>query len=262
VYPLSETTGPPDTSGEPEITGLPDITGVILAGGEGIRLRSVVNDRPKVLAPICNRPFIFFLLDQFSRMQFREVVLCTGFKADVVKKCIGDRYGQLHISYSQESTPLGTGGALRLALPKIKSDIALVMNGDSFTRADLTAFYRWFQTMDPTCAIHLTKVNNTRRFGHVWISESGEITGFDEKGSQPGAGWINAGLYFFKTASIQSIPPGRFFSLEKGFFPELIGHGLYGFQSDVDFIDIGTPESYAKAEAFFCKRGLFHQHGT
>ena len=108
------------------------VTAAILAGGLGTRLRSVVKDRPKVLAEIRGVPFLTYLLDQLAAAGVRDVVLCTGYMGEQVRSAFGDSYGGMCLSYSQESSPLGTAGALRLALPLFKSSSVLVMNGDSF----------------------------------------------------------------------------------------------------------------------------------
>ena len=112
-------------------------TAVVLAGGVGSRLRSVVGNRPKALASIHNRPFLAYLLDALEAAGIGEVVLCTGYMAEQVEETFGPTYGRMQFRYSRESTPLGTGGALRAAMPWIKTDFVLVMNGDSFCEVDL-----------------------------------------------------------------------------------------------------------------------------
>jgi D-glycero-alpha-D-manno-heptose 1-phosphate guanylyltransferase len=109
-----------------------EVTAAVLAGGLGTRLRSVVDDRPKVLAQVHARPFLMFLLDQLAAADFRSVVLCTGYLGEQIQRTFGETYKCLRILYSQEPKPLGTGGALRFALPQITSDPVLVLNGDSF----------------------------------------------------------------------------------------------------------------------------------
>jgi len=228
-----------------------DITAVLLAGGLGTRLRPVVSDKPKILADICDRPFITFLLDQLVMADIRDVVLCTGYMADEVYEKLGDAYKSLNLTYSKEDTPLDTGGALRLALPYIKSNIALVMNGDSFVNVKFADYIDWFFKKKCPASLLLANVSDTRRFGKVLVDENGRLFSFKEKGSDSISGWINAGVYLIKKSLIETIPKGTPFSLEREFFPKLVDQGLYGFQFEGEFIDIGTPETFALAEDFF-----------
>lgn len=228
-----------------------DINAVILAGGLGTRLRSAISDRPKVLAEISGRPFLAYLLDQISSSGIRKVVISTGYMAEKVQKCFGKTYKSLRLLYSRENEPLGTGGALRLALPSFSSDIVLVMNGDSYIDADLGVCVDWFFQKGQEAAILLTKVADTARYARVTVDQNENITAFDEKVTSPGAAWINAGIYLMKKSLISSIPAGRPYSLERELFPSLVGRKLCGFCCSARFIDIGTPESYAAAEDFF-----------
>jgi NDP-sugar pyrophosphorylase family protein len=230
---------------------LANIISVILAGGLGTRLRSVVSDRPKVLAEINGRPYLAYLLDQVTEVGIRDVILCTGYLGEQVQAVFGDSYGELHLRYSQEEEPLGTAGALRLALPLVQSDTVLVMNGDSFCQADLRSFYTWHQQQKTTGSLLLTHVPDTSRYGQVRLNVQGRIESFIEKGEVSGPGWISAGIYLLKRELLQTIPAGRAVSIEKEMFPTWINQGLYGYESQGRFLDIGTPESYAIAETFF-----------
>ena len=224
---------------------------IILAGGMGTRLKSVVSDRPKVLASVAGRPFLSILLDQISWAGFNRVTLCTGHMADQVEAKFGARYNDLPLIYSRENIPLGTGGAVRNALPLILSQTIMVMNGDSFVDIALNLFLQWFIGKGCDAALVLKKMNNTSRYSIVHVDTNGLITAFQEKNAESGPGWINAGVYLFKKKVVETIPQGRSFSLEREFFPSLAGRELYGYRSEVKFIDIGLPESYAAAEQFF-----------
>ncbi|MEO1069712.1 MAG: nucleotidyltransferase family protein [Cyanobacteria bacterium J06638_6] len=229
-------------------------TAVILVGGLGTRLRSVVSDRPKVLAEIHGRPFLSYLLDQVAEAGLRHVVLCTGYRADQVQELLGDRWQDLTLTYSQETTPLGTGGALRLALPQLRSDTILALNGDSYCGVDLSAFWGFHQRKQASASLLLTQVPDTQRFGRVQVDEGDRIVNFEEKGNTTGPGWINAGLYLVSQAYLADIPADRPISLEKDIFPQWIDQGLYGYQAEGKFIDIGTPETYRQAADFFAVR--------
>ena len=233
---------------------LSDTTAVILAGGFGTRLQPVVPDRPKVLANILDRPFLTFILDQLLSSGVKDVVLCTGYMADNVQNKLGNSYKSLRLIYSRENVPLDTGGALRLALPYLNSDPVLVMNGDSFADIDLTFYLDWFFKKNCQASLLLTNVPDTGRYGKVTIAEDGLLLAFEEKGIKSGPGWINAGVYILKKSLVASMPVGTPFSMEREFFPELVDKGLHGFCFDGEFIDIGTPETFALAEKFFAER--------
>ena len=230
-----------------------DITAVILAGGMGTRLRSVVSDLPKILAPIAGRPFITYLLDQLLTNGFRHLVLCTGYKGEYVEEALGKKYKNLTIEYSQETKPLGTGGALRFAVDRIRTETIMAMNGDSFIDADLTDYLDKYFEKRYKASLILTRVSDTSRFGRVEIDNAYRVARFVEKGEDADPGWINAGVYLFQKKMLESIPPAEPFSLERGFLPILVGKGLYGYRCEGNFIDIGTPETYTLAEDFFTK---------
>ena len=173
---------------------------------------------------------------------------------DKVQEVYGEMYKLLHLSYSQEDEPLGTGGALRLALPLIESDSVLVMNGDSYIHADLSSYVDWFFQIDRKASLLLAKVPDTSRYGMVKLEKDGSVSAFEEKEEAKGAGWINAGVYLVRTSLLRLIPSGKAFSLERDFFPSLVGNGLFGYQCRGRFIDIGTPESYVQAEKFFSEK--------
>ena len=224
-------------------------TAAILAGGLGTRLRPAVGDRPKPLARVADRPFIALLLDQLEAVGVRDVVLLTGHRAEQVRDELGDRYGSMRLRHSPEREPLGTAGAVRLALPLIETESLLLLNGDSFCDADLDDFGR-FHTPG-MCSLVLARVEDGERFGQVHADEEGIVHGFAEKGAARGAAWINAGIYLLPRSLVKMIPPNRAVSLEREVFPRLAREGqLRGYRQGGRFIDIGTPESYARAGAF------------
>jgi NDP-sugar pyrophosphorylase family protein len=241
---------------------LTGITAAILAGGLGTRLLSAVPDRPKVLAEVAGRPFLAHLLDLFVAAGIRRVVLCTGYRAEAVEAAFGNRYGDLTIQYSVESEPQGTGGALRAALPLLDSSTVLVANGDSWCQVDLAASWDRHRGCGARASLLLTKVADPSRFGRVEVDHSGRVTQFAEKAPGLAAGWINAGIYLIDREAIAAIPAGEQVSLEHDIFPAMIGRGLYGFAAGGRFLDIGTPESYAAAEAFFASLATTNRSRT
>jgi D-glycero-alpha-D-manno-heptose 1-phosphate guanylyltransferase len=227
------------------------VTAAILAGGMGSRLHPAVSGRPKALANIGERPFLTYLFDQLVAAGARDVVLCTGYLGDQIRMIFGEWYKTLRLNYSQESTPLGTAGALRLALPLLNSNPVLVMNGDSYCDANIREFLFWHERWHSNATLLLTKIFDTERFGQVKVDTDGKVTDFKEKGSGQDSGWINAGIYLLNRDLLDEIPVNRAVSLEREIFPGLIGRGLYGFQSEARFMDIGTPEAYSSAQSFF-----------
>lgn len=232
------------------------VTAAILAGGLGTRLRSIVADRPKVLAEVRGRPFLAYLLDQVATAGVKTAVLCTGYLGEQVRETFGDTYRSLCLFYSQESSPLGTAGALRLALPLFKSDTVLVMNGDSFCETNLGALWTWHCAREAAATLRLIEVVDTKRYGRVQVDADGRVFGFGEKDGTSAPGWINAGIYLLKRHLLQAIPTSGAVSLEREIFPTWISRGLYGYQSAGRFLDIGTPEAYATTEQFFAPETL------
>ena len=235
---------------------LATVSAAILVGGLGTRLRSVVDDRPKVLAEIRGKPFLTYLLDQLISSGIRSVVLCTGYMGELVKAEFGDRYGRLRLLYSQESSPLGTAGALRLALPFFESESVLILNGDSFSEANLEALWEWHCARDADATLLLTESLDTSRYGRVHVDGEGRVLQFEEKDGRKAPGWINAGVYLIKRHLLHTIPDSGMTSLERTIFPKWIGGEFYGYLSRGRFLDIGTPEAYASAEQFFASHIL------
>lgn len=223
----------------------------ILCGGLGTRLRSAVADRPKALALVAGRPFLAWLLDMLDLHGFNRVVLCTGYGADQIEAEFGASYRGLHLLYSREPAPLGTGGAVRHALPLLGSESVAVVNGDSYCQVNLKRFWQEHVAGGADASMVLTHVDDSSRFGSVELAESGFITGFREKATQIGPAWINAGIYIVGAKLLQAIPAGAACSLERDIFPTWIERGLRGVKSSGRFIDIGTPASYAAAGQFF-----------
>lgn len=233
---------------------LADVNVAILAGGLGIRLRSKVSKRQKVLAKVGKYPFLEYLLKQLNKAGFRKVVICTGYLGEQIQKQFGKKYENLSLSYSQEKSKLDTAGAIRLALPLLKSDDILVTNGDSFFDTDLKKFWQFHLQKKSKGTILLTKVSDTNRYSRVELNKDGNIVTFQEKTGGKRAGLINTGIYLFKKSLLLEIPKKRSVSFEREMFPLWIGRVFYGFEGKGKFIDIGTPEDYASAEKFFSKR--------
>ncbi len=226
-----------------------DTKAVLLVGGLGTRLRSVVPSVPKPLASLGNKSFLALLVRQLRYQGVRRLVMCTGYLADLIENEFGDGYDwDVTIEYSKELNPLGTAGAVKLAGPYLRhiSDF-LVMNGDSFLEVDFHQLFRFHRAHGGLVSIAVVESNDAGRYGTVQVDDSGRVRGFSEKIGINAPGLINAGVYVFSRAVLQHIPEGPA-SLERTVFPYLLDQGVYALKQNGIFIDIGTPEDYARAQ--------------
>src|SRR5207249_2054974 len=160
-------------------------------------------------------------------------------------------YAGMKLTYSVEPEPLGTGGALRLALPLFRNEAVLLLNGDSYCDVDLTALAAFHKAHSGIATLTLAEVPDSSRYGRVHLNGDRRVERFEEKSGSNGPGWINAGVYLFDREALDVMEPGRAVSLERDVLPSWVARGeVFGFPGG-RFIDIGTPESYAEAEAFF-----------
>lgn len=231
----------------------------VLAGGLGTRLRPAIDDRQKVVAEVGGRPFVAYLLDRVAQAGFREVVLCVAHRAESVEAALGRTHGPLRLGYAREAEPLGTAGALRNALPRLvptqPDTPVLVLNGDSFCDVDLAALLAWHVARSAEATLVLARVDDVSRYGRVEVDGGDRIRRLTEKQEGAGAGWINAGIYLFARRRLESLPRGPA-SLERDVLPRWIASddpALHGYRTRGEFIDIGTPRSYADASRFFVR---------
>jgi D-glycero-alpha-D-manno-heptose 1-phosphate guanylyltransferase len=234
---------------------LADIPAVVLAGGLGTRLRSAVAELPKVLAPVHERPFLAYLLDRLAAASLRRVVLLTGYRADDVEQTFGAHFGPLVLEYSRETTPLGTGGAIRKALDRLDSETILLLNGDSCCGVELPVFFARHRWQAADISMVVTRVDDLSRYGEVRLDSEARIVGYAEKPATVGPGWINAGIYLLQRPILEELPANEPSSLERGWLQRWTStRKVMAFPSAGPFLDIGTPESYGLAEAFFLQR--------
>jgi len=231
-----------------------DFPAVLLAGGFGTRLRSVFPDLPKPLAPVRGRPFIAYLLDQLVTAGFTRAILCLHYKSEQIIGALGRNHGHLKLEYSVEPEPLGTGGAVRLALSHVNAPRLLVMNADSFCAAPLADFISFHRAHGQPASITSVHVPDTARYGRLELAADGRVRSFTEKNVASGAGFINAGIYILEHGLVEGIPTGRPVSLETEMFPAWLPLGLTAWKTSAPFIDIGTPESYAQVETYLNAR--------
>lgn len=219
---------------------------IVLAGGFGTRLREVVPDLPKPMAPIAGRPFLEILLSALARKGFTRVVLSLGFMAEKIIAHFGESYEGIHLVYEVESRPLGTGGAIRAALTRCASDHVFIFNGDTYLDLEVHELESlWQSRRHPVIVVR--KVPDTERFGRVEMSD-GRVNAFLEKGMS-GAGLINAGCYVLPKDALDDFALGQPFSLETEFFIKYLQRIRFdGFVTHGQFIDIGVPDDYVLAQ--------------
>lgn len=219
---------------------------IVLAGGFGTRLREVVPDWPKPMAPVAGRPFLEILLSSLATKGFSNVVLSLGFMAERISNHFGNCFAGMNLAYAVEHKPLGTGGALRFAMTHCKHDHVFVINGDTFLDIEATAIDELWQAKRHPIIV-ARQVPDTARYGRL-IVQDGLVQSFSEKGVS-GPGLINAGCYVFNRMQLDAFELNTPFSLEVDFLAnavEMISVGV--FITNGQFIDIGVPEDYQRAQ--------------
>jgi len=229
---------------------LSEIDTVILVGGLGIRLQSVLKDKPKCLAPINGRSFIDILLDDCINQGLRRFILCVGYLKEQVIEHLSNR-DDCEIIYSEEEDLLGTGGAVKNAQELINSDYFLVLNGDSFIAMNFNEFINYTNDNYYTSTIVLTDRIKGSRYGNVNIDDGNLVTSFIEKNGSNGNRYVSAGVYCMNYKVLDLIPPKVKYSFESDLFPSLVNTELYGFPVKSNLIDIGTINSFHRAQSFF-----------
>jgi mannose-1-phosphate guanylyltransferase len=225
------------------------VQALVLAGGEGTRLRPLTLTLPKPVIPLAGRPFLSFMLDWLRRHGVDEVLLSCGYRSHDVERVLGDIHGGMRLRYVVEDEPLGTAGPLRLAADAgVLDERVLVLNGDCLTDIDLTAELAQHEATGALATLALVAVEDTASYGVVPTLDDGQVEAFLEKqAGPPPTNRINAGAYVLEREVVERVPPGRAVSIEREVFPEIVGRGLYGYLSDGYWIDIGTPERYLQA---------------
>jgi len=223
---------------------------LILCGGQGTRLRSVMGDRPKALAPVLGRPFLEWLLLGLRSEGIGEITLCTGQGHEEIARTLGEgnAFG-LRVHYSRETWARGTAGAIRNALDGEAYDRVLVMNGDSYCRVRLADLERVHVTKNARITLWAVPAEDRGRFGSLAISDQGEVEALAEKDERAGPGLVNAGVYLLSPEVVESMPSASEVSLERDVLPGYVGRGMFAVVGDGPFVDIGTPESYRDAES-------------
>jgi mannose-1-phosphate guanylyltransferase len=223
---------------------------LILAGGEGTRLRPLTSTVPKPVVPLAGRPFIAFMIEWLRGHGVDDVILSCGFLADGVRNVLGEGESLgVRLRYVEEPRPLGTGGALRFA-GDLLDERFLMLNGDVLCDLDLSAQLIQHERTNARATIALIPVEDPSVYGLVRLQSDSSVREFLEKPSpdQIDSNLINAGAYILERSVVEEMPPaGQNFSIERDVFPTLVGNGLYGYPAEGYWLDIGTPERYLQA---------------
>jgi D-glycero-alpha-D-manno-heptose 1-phosphate guanylyltransferase len=228
---------------------------VILAGGLGTRLREVVSDLPKAMAPIGDKPFLYYLLKYWLGQGIQHFVISVGYKHELIQEYFGDLFQGVPITYAIEAQPLGTGGGLLNALEYTKTtENILILNGDTLFEVDLNGLVNSHLQSKADLTITLRKSTDMSRYHGITVNKDGYIKSLSTPASNNDKSYINGGAYLAIPEVFTKFmgSPSRIISLEEEIFSTLLAeeHEIYGFISDGIFIDIGIPEDYQRAEAF------------
>lgn len=225
---------------------------VILAGGLGTRLKTKITGRPKPMALVNGKPFLYYLIRYLSKNNFQHLILAVGYKHEIIRDYFGTRFKGIQITYAVEKTPLGTGGAVLNALNYARNACCFILNGDTYFPVSFDRMEQLAVKQKCDLVMALRKLGNVSRYGTVSLNDQGRITGFKEKKKSPAPGLINGGIYYLKKAAFTNIPFPDAFSFENDF---LVTHvqrqNFCGIAFTDYFIDIGIPETFEQAQEDF-----------
>ncbi len=234
-----------------------NIQAIILVGGKGTRLKNLISDRPKPMAEVMGKPFLEWIIVALRKQGIHKIILAVSHLKEIIKDYFQDgALLNVNISYSEELSPLNTGGAILHALEKVNGNHFFVLNGDSYCAWDLHSLVEKQKTSKSLVTLSLIRKSNVERYGTVVIDKKGEVLCFKEKVENPKkGGWINSGIYFFDKDCFTLSPFRGNFSLEKDFLPFWVRKNrVYSVINNTNiFLDIGIPDDYLKAEKLLKK---------
>jgi D-glycero-alpha-D-manno-heptose 1-phosphate guanylyltransferase len=227
---------------------------IILAGGLGTRLRSVVSDTPKCMAPVAGKPFLHFLISFLKKNGMKHFIFSVGYMHEVIEEYLENNYPELNYTISLENEPLGTGGAIKLACEKSHQKNVLICNGDTLYKIDCMALSKFHEEKKAACTLSLKPMSHFDRYGVVELNADNSVKSFKEKQFYQ-SGLINGGVYALDVDEFLKEGMPQKFSFEKDFLekklllPKAGKSNLSGLVQDEYFIDIGIPEDYIRAQS-------------
>jgi D-glycero-alpha-D-manno-heptose 1-phosphate guanylyltransferase len=225
---------------------------IILAGGLGTRLRSVVYDLPKCMAPVNDKPLLSYVIDHFQQQGINKFIFSLGYKHEVIINYLDQlttHHSPLTFQYSIEEEPLGTGGAIKKACLLANDKNALVTNGDTLFKANISALQNFHILKHSDCTLALKPMHEFNRYGVVELNDDEAVKSFNEKKYYE-RGLINGGLYMLNVENFLSKSLPAKFSFETNYLEKFYTEDkMYGLVLDAYFIDIGIPEDYERAQA-------------
>jgi D-glycero-alpha-D-manno-heptose 1-phosphate guanylyltransferase len=225
---------------------------IILAGGLGTRLRSVIADKPKCMAPVAGKPFLHYLISFLQKNKIGNFIFSVGYMHEIIEDFLKENYQQLNYKISLEEEPLGTGGAIKMACKKTSQKDVLICNGDTLYKIDCNSLSKFHEEKNAVCSLSLKPMINFDRYGIVELNEDNSIKSFKEKQFYE-SGLINGGVYALNIAEFIKENLPEKFSFEKDYLEKNIKSKnqrstLFGQVQDEYFIDIGIPQDYEKAQ--------------
>lgn len=226
---------------------------ILLAGGLGTRIKDILPDIPKCMAPVSGKPFLTYVLSYLETQGIDKVILSVGYLKDHIINYFGNKYQTISITYSIENEPLGTGGAIRLALSRSHSENVFVLNGDTFFTINMAAMNQFHLESGSGITIAVKHVDDASRYGVVEINNKNRITSFREKENNTGCNWINGGVYLINNQILKHLNKEKF-SFENDFLKRYHSSlDFYAFKSNDFFLDMGIPEDYNLAQEVLLK---------
>lgn len=234
-----------------------ELQAIILAGGLGTRLQSVVTDLPKCLAPVAEKPFLHYVIQYLQKQGVNKFIFSLGYLSDAIESFLSENYPLLNYQLSIETTPLGTGGAIQLACKKADTENVLVLNGDTIFAVDINALLQLHSNKLAACTLALKPMKNFERYGVVTMDENNCIQSFEEKKFYSD-GLINGGVYLLNKEKFLSNNFAEKFSFEKDYLEKMVTDKKFvGLHQDAYFIDIGIPEDFERAQVEFFDLEIF-----
>lgn len=229
---------------------------IILAGGLGTRLRTVVSDVPKCMAPVAGKPFLHYVIAYLQKQGVEKFIFSIGYLSKTIEYYLSTNYPSLNYQLSVEEEPLGTGGAIYMACKRSVAENVLALNGDTMFAADLHSLQRFHLNKKAECTLALKPMHQFDRYGVVELDEEHSIRSFREKKYYP-SGLINGGIYLINRQLFLSRAFAEKFSFEKDYLEAMVDERrFYGLEQDGYFIDIGIPEDYEKAQRDFAEQNI------